>query len=84
CSPRTLMRRLKALNTSYHEVVDKVKKHRACELLANEQLRIRDIADVLGYGDAGGFVRSFKRCLGVTPGQYRHQMLRPRDSLQLR
>jgi AraC-like DNA-binding protein len=76
CSPRTLIRRLKALNTSYHEVVDKVKKQRACELLGNEQLRIRDIADALGYGDAGGFVRSFKRCLGVTPGQYREQMVR--------
>lgn len=75
CSPRTLIRRLKALNTSYHEVVDKVKKQRACELLGNEQLRIREIADALGYGDAGGFVRSFKRCLGVTPGQYREQMV---------
>lgn len=76
CSPRTLIRRLKALNTSYHEVVDKVKKQRACELLGNEQLRIREIADALGYGDAGGFVRSFKRCLGVTPGRYREQMSR--------
>ncbi|MCC2658938.1 MAG: hypothetical protein K0Q76_4046 [Panacagrimonas sp.] len=74
CSPRTLIRRLKALNTSYHEVVDKVKKQRACELLGNEHLRISDIADALGYGDAGGFVRSFKRCLGVTPGRYRDQM----------
>lgn len=74
CSPRTLIRRLKALNTSYHEVVDKVKKQRACELLGNEQLRIREIADALGFGDAGGFVRSFKRCLGVTPGRYREQM----------
>ena len=74
CSPRTLIRRLKALDTSYHEVVDKVKKQRACELLGNEQLRIREIADALGYGDAGGFVRSFKRCLGVTPGRYRDQM----------
>jgi len=76
CSPRTLIRRLKALSTSYHEVVDKVKKQRACELLGNEQLRIREIADALGYGDAGGFVRSFKRCLGVTPGQYREQMVK--------
>lgn len=76
CSPRTLIRRLKALSTSYHEVVDKVKKQRACELLGNEQLRIREIADALGFGDAGGFVRSFKRCLGVTPGQYREQMVK--------
>lgn len=81
CSPRTLIRRLKALNTSYHEVVDKVKKQRACELLANEQLRIADIASVLGYGDAGGFVRSFKRCLGVTPGRYREQMGRSGTAL---
>jgi AraC-like DNA-binding protein len=77
CSPRTLIRRLRAMNTSYHEVVDKVKKQRACELLANEHLRIHEIAGVLGYRDAGGFVRSFKRCLGVTPGEYRNQMSRP-------
>jgi AraC-like DNA-binding protein len=74
CSPRTLIRRLRAMGTSYHEVVDKVKKQRACELLANEHLRIHEIAGVLGYRDAGGFVRSFKRCLGVTPGEYRSQM----------
>lgn len=74
CSPRTLIRRLRAMNTSYHEVVDKVKKQRACELLANEHLRIHEIAGALGYRDAGGFVRSFKRCLGVTPGEYRTQM----------
>ncbi|MGQ0698760.1 MAG: AraC family transcriptional regulator [Panacagrimonas sp.] len=74
CSPRTLIRRLRSMNTSYHEVVDKVKKQRACELLTNEHLRIHEIADALGYGDAGGFVRSFKRCLGVTPGQYRSQL----------
>lgn len=74
CSPRTLIRRLRAMNTSYHEVVDKVKKQRACELLANEHLRIHEIAGALGYRDAGGFVRSFKRCLGVTPGAYRTQI----------
>ena len=77
CSPRTLIRRLRAMNTRYHEVVDKVKKQRACELLANEHLRIHEIAGALGYRDAGGFVRSFKRCLGVTPGEYRNQMGRP-------
>lgn len=74
CSPRTLIRRLKAMNTRYHVVVDKVKKQRACELLANEHLRIHEIAQVLGYRDPGSFVRSFKRCLGVTPGEYRQQM----------
>lgn len=78
CSARTLIRRLRAMNTSYHEVVDKVKKQRACELLANEHLRIHEIAGALGYRDAGGFVRSFKRCLGVTPGEYRNQMGQPR------
>lgn len=77
CSPRTLIRRLRAMNTRYHEVVDKVKKQRACELLANEHLRIHEIAGALGYRDAGGFVRSFKRCVGVTPGEYRNQMGRP-------
>lgn len=78
CSPRTLIRRLRAMNTSYHEVVDKVKKQRACELLGNAHLRIHEIAGALGYRDAGGFVRSFKRCLGVTPGEYRNQMGQPR------
>lgn len=80
CSPRTLIRRLRAMNTSYHEVVDKVKKQRACELLANEHLRIHEIAGALGYRDAGGFVRSFKRCLGVTPGEYRNQMTQPKSA----
>lgn len=70
-SPRTLIRRLRALDTTYQAVTDEVQKHRARELLANPSLRIHAIAEQLGYRDATSFVRTFKRWYSTTPGAYR-------------
>lgn len=74
-SPRTLIRRLRALDTTYQKVCDGVQKHRARELLANPALSIHLIAIKLGYGNATSLVRAFKRWYGTTPGAYRTNVL---------
>lgn len=73
-SPRTLIRRLRCMGTSYQEVVDDVQKQRARELLADESLPICEVAAELGYHDPASFGRSFKRWYGTTPGSYRKQL----------
>jgi len=70
-SVSTLNRRLREAGTSYQAAVDEVRRQHACEMLANRRVRVGDIATALGYTDPAGFVRSFKRWYGITPGRYR-------------
>ncbi|MGH8494285.1 MAG: response regulator [Moraxellaceae bacterium] len=43
----------------------------ACRLLAESGLDIQQIADHVGYGNAGNFTTMFRERLGVTPRDYR-------------
>jgi AraC-like DNA-binding protein len=78
-SSRTLIRRLRSVNTTYQEVVDGVQQQRARELLGNPGLRIQDVAAALGYQDPNSFARSFKRWFAMTPGEYRKRIGEPAE-----
>jgi len=80
-SPRTLIRRLRAANTTYQAVTDGIQQHRSRELLADPNLKINAIALRLGYRDANSFNRAFKRWYGIAPGAFRtreSQLVAPR------
>lgn len=72
-SPRNLFRRLRRDGLSYQALIDERRRERACELLARSDLGIERIAELLGYGDASNFSRTFRRWMGQTPSQYRHR-----------
>ncbi len=44
---------------------------KAKELLSDTHLSITEIANLTGYTEAGSFIKTFKKILGVTPGEYR-------------
>ena len=44
---------------------------KACDLLANTPLSVREIAQKVGIGDAGYFIRQFSHRFGVSPEKYR-------------
>lgn len=71
CSPRTVIRRLKAAGTNYQELVDSIQMKRAAELLQTSDVSVEVAAERLGYSDASSFRRSFRRWFGVKPGQWR-------------
>ena len=73
-SPRTVIRRLRDVDTTYQAVVDGVQQQRARELLGNPNLRIQDIAVELGYQDPNSFARSFKRWFAMPPDDYRRRV----------
>lgn len=50
-----------------------LKMQRACQLLYNEEYRIKEVAHAVGYEDPYFFSRIFKRLMGVSPAQYRAQ-----------
>lgn len=56
--------------------VDRYKLHRAAELLADTSRSIHSIAEAFGYQDPYHFSRRFKNIMGISPQQYRDNLLR--------
>ena len=76
-SPRTLQRRLDARGVTFSELVARAEAKRACMLLRDGALRIRDVGAALGYRDPSSFSRAFRHWTGVSPREYRRSFDRP-------
>ncbi len=74
-APRTLIRRLRRLGTTYQEVMDDFLRKRALELLANDCAKIKEVAAALGFHNPANFGKAFKRWYAVSPGAYRARHL---------
>ncbi len=51
--------------------LEKLRMEKACALLGDPALSIRDIAEQVGYTSEPSFRRAFKRIYGMAPGEYR-------------
>jgi len=74
-SNATLRRRLDEEQTSISAIKDKCRREWARELLRESTLTFEEIADKLGFSDAGAFRRAFKNWTGTTPSDYRRALL---------
>jgi len=70
-SGRSLRRRLESEGTSYRELVQARRYEQACTLLRNHAVALQDAAHALGFSDAAGFHRAFRRWTKLTPNEYR-------------
>ena len=70
-SRRTLSRRLRAEGATFEGLLDAVRHEVACQLLGHTDMRVREVADALGYADAAAFTRAFGRWSGTTPARWR-------------
>ena len=69
---------------TFLECLTRVRIHHAATLLAQEQLRVGEVAELVGYHDARHFCTLFKNEFGITPLQYRKgEMSRPRYAFKL-
>jgi len=62
---------------SSHRWLTERRLERAKELLALARTPLVDIAGQCGFGDQAAFTRTFHRVVGVTPGQWRRDHVRP-------
>ena len=69
-SKRTLHRKLTDENTTYQQLLDDVRQEMALSYLEKGQCNITNIPFLLGYSDARGFNRAFKRWTGTSPSQF--------------
>lgn len=70
-SPRTLNRRLKNEGTSFHAVLQRVRRQQALRDLRHTDATVAHIATNLGYRDSSNFSRTFRRWFNATPAAMR-------------
>ncbi len=68
---RTLQRRLREEGTSFHAVLDDVRRDVALTQMRARRQSIDELAFVLGFEKSSSFHRAFKRWTGLTPGEFR-------------
>lgn len=74
-APRTLIRRLRHLGLTYQQIIDDFLRSRSAELLANEALKVKEVAAALGFNNPANFGKAFKRWHGLSPGEFRNRHL---------
>jgi AraC-like DNA-binding protein len=72
-SGRTLIRYLKAEQTSYQTILDQELARQALEYLQTSRHTVESTALALGYRDATAFRRAFHRWYGMSPSSYLRQ-----------
>lgn len=70
-APRTLIRHLRRMGTTYQALCDDFLRARAAEHLANERVRIKEVAAALGFNNPANFGKAFRRWYGMAPGEFR-------------
>ncbi|WP_316189898.1 AraC family transcriptional regulator [Bradyrhizobium sp. SZCCHNS1054] len=73
-SERTLRRRITDAGVTFQSVLDRLRKIRALELLANPATSVESIASAVGFTDTHNFRRAFRRWTGKTPTIVRADM----------
>lgn len=71
-SQRTLKRRLKDEGTSFSALLAEFRGALAKEMMKDDSLTLRDIAERLGFSDLSSFSQAFKRWYGVAPSAFRN------------
>ncbi len=72
-SPRTLQRRLQALDTHFQQELDRVRQSTAEDYLRYSRSHLTEIAYFLGYQEQSSFTHAFKAWTGMSPGEYRRK-----------
>jgi AraC-like DNA-binding protein len=68
---RTLRRKLLEEGNSFRSVKDSIRRNIAIEYLQQTQMSIEEVSTALGFSDAVGFRRAFRRWTGKYPRYYR-------------
>lgn len=73
---RTLHRLLAADGTTFEQVMDTMRHEIALQMLEQSDMKLAQLADMLGYHELSSFNRAFRRWAGMAPGEWRAQRRR--------
>jgi AraC-like DNA-binding protein len=74
---RTLLRRLQEENTTFQEILDRLREELAYEHLRREDLSMETVAELLGFSSSSTFSRAFVRWTGQRPSEWREALPSP-------
>jgi AraC-like DNA-binding protein/mannose-6-phosphate isomerase-like protein (cupin superfamily) len=60
---------------TFKDMIQTIKLNKAVELLEFSNLKIHDISDTIGYENTTHFTRTFKGVYGVSPGEYKKNLI---------
>lgn len=70
----TLYRKIKTIfDLSPNEMIHMIRLNKAAELIANEQLRMSEVAERVGYNSMSQFSRNFLKQFKMTPSEYKEK-----------
>lgn len=72
-SRRTLQRKLAGSGTSFQAIKTQARLDLACKYLRQSDMRLSQIAELLGFSSLSAFSRFFANAMGCAPGHYRRQ-----------
>jgi len=72
-STSTLQQRLIDRGTSFHELLNDVRRELACGYLRQPGVSVTEITFLLGFTDVSNFTRAFKRWTGTSPTRFRQR-----------
>lgn len=75
-SARTLQRKLEGQGTSFHQVVEDLRRDLACAYLEDRSRSIGEVSYLVGFASVSNFSRAFRRWTGAAPAEYRRPSLR--------
>ncbi|GAA0135156.1 hypothetical protein YSY43_19960 [Paenibacillus sp. YSY-4.3] len=61
----------KEMGQNFKEYIDRLRIQRSVQLLRESEETLESIAAQVGFTNTSSFIRSFKKIVGTTPGQYR-------------
>lgn len=56
---------------NFSDYLNELRVNKAKDLLENTNLKIKEVSNRVGYYNVNSFIRMFKQCMGVTPGEFR-------------
>jgi len=71
-SVRSLRRQLAEEDTSFGDILDRVRQRLAHRYLEDEDISLQQVAWLLGYSEVAAFNHAFKRWTGTSPSHARH------------
>jgi AraC-like DNA-binding protein len=71
---RTLLRKLKAEDTTFEAVPVELRHKVALNFLNGEKVSVNETAYLVGFSDPAAFSRAFRRWAGTSPGAIRESM----------
>ena len=74
CSQRTLQRKLQSREVNFQTLLDEVRMQLADTYLADPNLKLAEMALLLGFADQAAFTHAFTRWTGMPPARWRAQM----------